>query len=53
MASLKPAFDRKSGQGTLTAANSSALTDGASCVLMCSEEWAKAHDLPIRAYFLL
>ena len=50
LASLKPAFDRKSGEGTLTAANSSNLTDGASCVLLASEEWAKKKGLPIRAY---
>jgi len=50
MATLKPAFD-KSESGTLTAANSSPLTDGASCVLLASEEWAKANNLPILAYF--
>jgi acetyl-CoA C-acetyltransferase len=50
LASLKPAFDRKSGEGTLTAANSSNLTDGASCVLLASEDWAKKKGLPIRAY---
>lgn len=42
---LKPAFDKTSGQGTLTAGNSSALTDGASCVFLCSEDYAKAHGL--------
>ncbi|MFY9179251.1 MAG: acetyl-CoA C-acetyltransferase [Venatoribacter sp.] len=50
LASLKPAFDRKSGKGTITAGNSSALTDGASVVLLASEEWAKEHNLPVRAY---
>lgn len=50
LAKLKPAFDRKSGKGTLTAGNSSALTDGASVVLMASEEWAKANNMPIKAY---
>jgi acetyl-CoA C-acetyltransferase len=50
MAKLPPAFDRKSGKGTLTAANSSPLTDGASAVLLASEEWAKAHNLPVLAY---
>jgi acetyl-CoA C-acetyltransferase len=50
LASLKPAFDKKSGKGTLTAGNSSALTDGASVVLLASEEWAKAHNLPVKAY---
>lgn len=50
LGNLKPAFDKKSGQGTLTAGNSSALTDGASAVLLASEEWAKAHNLPVQAY---
>jgi acetyl-CoA C-acetyltransferase len=48
LSSLKPAFDRK--QGTLTAGNSTTLSDGAAAVLICSEDWAKANDLPIRAY---
>lgn len=47
---LKPAFDR-SAQGTLTAGNSSPLTDGAACVLLASEQWAKERGLPILAYF--
>jgi len=51
LASPKPAYDRKSGQGTLTAGNSTNLTDGASAVLLASEEWAKQRGLPIRAYF--
>jgi acetyl-CoA C-acetyltransferase len=51
LASLKPAYDKKSGKGTLTAGNSTNLTDGASAVLLASEEWAKARNLPIRAYF--
>jgi acetyl-CoA C-acetyltransferase len=50
MAKLAPAFDR-SGHGTLTAANSSPLSDGASCVLLASEDWAKAKGLPVLAYF--
>jgi len=45
LASLKPAFDKKSGKGTLTAGNY-----GASVVLLASEEWAKAHNLPVKAY---
>jgi len=49
MAKLKPAFDRENG--TLTAANSTPLTDGASSVLLASEEWAKANDMPVLAYF--
>ena len=50
MATLKPAFDKNSGHGTLTAGNSTPLTDGASSVLLASEDWAKAHGLPVLAY---
>lgn len=49
MADLKPAFE-KSKRGTLTAANSTPLTDGASAVLLASEEWAKARGLPVQAW---
>jgi acetyl-CoA C-acetyltransferase len=48
LAKLKPAFDRE--HGSLTAGNSSPLTDGASCILLASEEWARAHHLPVLAY---
>jgi acetyl-CoA C-acetyltransferase len=51
LATLKPAYDRKSGQGTLTAGNSTPLTDGASAVLLANEEWARARNLPVLAYF--
>jgi acetyl-CoA C-acetyltransferase len=51
LAKLKPAFDR-SGGGTLTAGNSTPLTDGASAVLLASEDWAKAHGLPVLAYLV-
>jgi acetyl-CoA C-acetyltransferase len=50
LASLGPAFDRKSGRGTLTAGNSTPLTDGASAVLLASEEWARARGLKVLAY---
>jgi len=50
LATLKPCFKR-SPRGTLTAANSTPLTDGASLVLLASEEWAKARGLPILAYW--
>jgi acetyl-CoA C-acetyltransferase len=50
MSTLKPAFDKSSGHGTLTAGNSTPLTDGASAVLLASEEWARALGLPILAY---
>lgn len=48
LAQLRPAFDRKSG--TLTAANSTTLTDGAACVLLASEDWADQRNLPVQAY---
>ncbi|TAL22927.1 MAG: acetyl-CoA C-acetyltransferase [Aquabacterium sp.] len=50
--SLKPVFDKKvrPGQGTLTAGNSTPLTDGASAVLMASEDWARERNLPVLAY---
>lgn len=50
--SLKPCFDKKiaPGQGTLTPGNSTPLTDGSSAVLLASEEWAKARNLPVQAY---
>ena len=47
---LKPSFDTTSGQGTLTAGNSTPLTDGASAVLLASPEWAAARKLPVLAY---
>lgn len=51
LATLKPCFgDRETG--TMTAANSTPLTDGASVVLLASEEWANANNLPILAYFI-
>ena len=50
LASLRPAFDKTSGKGTLTAGNSTPLTDGASCVLVCSDSWAAKRGLKIQAY---
>jgi acetyl-CoA C-acetyltransferase len=50
LATLKPAFDRKSGRGTLTAGNSTPLTDGAAAALLASEAWAEERKLPVRAY---
>ena len=49
LGTLKPAFE-KSERGTLTAANSTPLTDGASSVLLASEEWADKHALRPQAY---
>jgi acetyl-CoA C-acetyltransferase len=48
LAKLKPVFG--GAEGTMTAANSTPLSDGASAVLLASEEWAKDHGLPILAY---
>jgi len=49
LATLKPAFE-KSERGTLTAGNSTPLTDGASSVLIASEDWAAKRNLPVLAY---
>ncbi|MGE3611776.1 MAG: acetyl-CoA C-acetyltransferase [Bacteriovoracaceae bacterium] len=51
LAKLKPAFD-KSEKGTLTAGNSTPLTDGASAVLLSSESWAKENHLTPQAYLI-
>ncbi|MFY8205702.1 MAG: acetyl-CoA C-acetyltransferase [Arenimonas sp.] len=50
LATLKPAFDKRSGKGTLTAGNSTNLSDGASAALLASEDWAKANGKEIQAY---
>ena len=50
LASLRTAFD-PSPAGTLTAGNSSPLTDGAACVLLASEGWAKSRGIEPLAYF--
>ena len=49
LATLKPAFDR-SKDGTLTAGNSTPLTDGAAAVLLASDEWAAQRGLPVQAW---
>ncbi len=49
LASLRTAFDR-SPAGTLTAGNSSPLTDGAACVLLASEEWARARGFSVLCF---
>ena len=48
LSKLKPAFDKVNG--TLTAGNSTPFTDGASCVLLSSESWAREKGLPVLAY---
>jgi acetyl-CoA acyltransferase len=46
LAGLKPAFSK---EGSVTAGTSSPLTDGAAAVLVCSQDYARAHDLPMLA----
>ena len=50
LARLKPVFGGE--QGTMTAGNSTPLSDGASAVLLAGEEWAAAHNLPVQAYIV-
>ncbi len=50
LAALKPAFDKTSGHGTLTAGNSTGLSDGAAAVLLASDDWAAQRGLKIQAY---
>jgi acetyl-CoA C-acetyltransferase len=49
LAKLKPVFDL-SGSGSLTAGNSTPLTDGSAALLLASEQWAAEHKLPVLAY---
>jgi len=49
LSALKPVFD-KGEDGTLTAGNSTPLTDGAAAVLLASEDWARKKNLPVAAY---
>jgi acetyl-CoA C-acetyltransferase len=48
LAKLKPVFG--GAEGTMTAGNSTPLSDGASAVLLASEEWAAAHNIPVQAF---
>jgi acetyl-CoA C-acetyltransferase len=50
LATLKPVFGGENG--TMTAANSTPLSDGASAVLLASDQWAAAHDLPVLAHLV-
>lgn len=52
LAKLKPAFDKTSGRGTLTAGNSTPLTDGAAAVLLGSEDWARTQGLEPQAWLV-
>jgi acetyl-CoA C-acetyltransferase len=49
LAKLKPVFGGP--DGTMTAGNSTPLSDGSSAVLLASEEWAAEHGIPVQAYF--
>ena len=51
LAALKPVFGLRGPNPTMTAGNSSALSDGASVVLLASEEWAERRRLPVLAWF--
>ena len=52
LASLRPVFGVKAGDATMTAGNSTPLTDGASVALLASEQWAEEHSLAPPAYFV-
>ena len=57
LAKLKPVFGKKDAEqhgtkATMTAGNSTPLTDGASAVLISSEEWAAEHNIPVKAYLV-
>ncbi|HYX99654.1 MAG TPA: acetyl-CoA C-acetyltransferase [Mycobacterium sp.] len=52
LAKLKPVFGVKAGDATMTAGNSTPLTDGASVALLSSDEWAAEHSLTALAYFV-
>ncbi|WP_341243102.1 acetyl-CoA C-acetyltransferase [uncultured Nocardioides sp.] len=51
LAKLKPVFG-KGEAATMTAGNSTPLTDGASVVLLATKEWAEEHGLEVRAFFV-
>jgi acetyl-CoA C-acetyltransferase len=48
LSKLKPAFGGP--DGTMTAGNSTPLSDGSSAVLLASEDWAKEHGIPVQAF---
>lgn len=52
LATLKPVFGVKLGDATMTAGNSTPLTDGASAVLLSSDEWAAERSLPVLAHLV-
>jgi acetyl-CoA C-acetyltransferase len=52
LAALKPVFGTRLPDPTMTAGNSTPLTDGASAVLLSSDEWAAEHGLPVLAHLV-
>ncbi|BBY18338.1 acetyl-CoA C-acetyltransferase [Mycolicibacterium litorale] len=52
LAKLKPVFGVRHGDATMTAGNSTPLTDGASVALLASEEWAQQHGVEPLAYYV-
>ncbi len=52
LATLPPVFGTRGPNPTMTAGNSTPLTDGASSVLLASDEWAAEHHLPVLAHFV-
>ncbi|MBY6677120.1 acetyl-CoA C-acetyltransferase [Rhodococcus sp. BP-332] len=52
LAKLKPVFGTSLGDATMTAGNSTPLTDGASSVLLSTDEWAAQHNLPVLAHLV-
>ncbi|MFD4458597.1 acetyl-CoA C-acetyltransferase [Nocardia sp. NPDC058480] len=52
LSTLKPVFGVKAGEATMTAGNSTPLTDGASAVLLSTDEWATEHKLPVLAHLV-
>ena len=52
LAKLKPVFGVKAGDATMTAGNSTPLTDGASAVLLSTDEWAAERKLPVLAHLV-
>ncbi|GGL42280.1 acetyl-CoA C-acetyltransferase [Nocardia jinanensis] len=52
LGTLKPVFGVKLGDATMTAGNSTPLTDGASAVLLSSDEWATQRNLPVLAHLV-
>ncbi|MFD6895935.1 acetyl-CoA C-acetyltransferase [Rhodococcus sp. NPDC060086] len=52
LSTLKPVFGTELGDATMTAGNSTPLTDGASAALLSTEEWAAERNLPVLAYLV-